>query len=622
MTQGHIIPPEGVPTYVFADVRETQSFDLTGNRWPYIRVPLPLPSLFAFPLMFSPSPHRRDCAAKQEERRQQLDALPRSFSESCTEEDNKIINLSLCELVQHHEAGTLSTSAILQAYGKKVVSAQKATNCLAAVTLQGSTTSKSPGSPTRTDHKSSAHEPTRLLSGVLVSVKDCIDIEGYDTTMGYSSRVNKPASSSAAIVQLLQDAGAIMHVKTTTPPGLFGLETSSDLFGRTSNPYNAKYVSGASTGGGAALLASRGSLIEITTDIGGSVRWPAHCCGVYGMRSSIGRFPSLGTFPPLPGQEFVGTSCSPMARRLDDLQEFWKRVMSMNPWNYDHTCTPLPWRQVDLHDKKLRWGVIWEDGFVPPTPACRRALEWVSDALTKQGHEVVNFNPPSVIEGFGIGLQLCFSDAGAGYFEPLRRDEKLDPVMSGSKSLLQMPLFIKKIIATFTRHLTGDEVWASLIEKMHTKTASEERALVVARDEYRLRWNDAWEAEGLDFVLTVPHPMPAIPTGTAEKVTLMSIALPMICNIIDYVAGVLPVTYVNRESDALPEDFQQSQEYKRMGVLAKGAYTVYDAAAMHGLPVGVQVIGRRFEEERVLQAMKVVEHALEECGRRFTPREF
>ena len=279
-------------------------------------------------------------AAKQQERQRQLDALPTFFSESCTEQDNNILDLSLRELVHRHEAGILSTSAILEAYGKKVVSAQKATNCLAAVMLQD-VISKPPESPTRSEQKSSTHESTRMLSGVLVSLKDCIDVEGYDTTMGYSSKVNKPASSSAAIVQLLRDAGAIIHVKTTTPPGLLGLETSSDLFGRTSNPYNANFVSGASTGGGAALLASRGSLIEISTDIGGSVRWPAHCCGIYGMRSSIGRFPSLGALPPLPGQEFVGTSCSPMARRLDDLEEFWRRVVDMNPWSYDHMVSVM-----------------------------------------------------------------------------------------------------------------------------------------------------------------------------------------------------------------------------------------------------------------------------------------
>ncbi|KAF8841095.1 amidase signature enzyme [Paxillus ammoniavirescens] len=467
-----------------------------------------------------------------------------------------------------------------------------------------------------------SHEHCRFLSGVPVSIKDCIDIEGYDTTSGYSCRVNKPATSSAAIVRLLRDAGALIHVKTTTPPGMLGLETSSDLFGRTSNPYNSKFSSGASTGGGGALLASRGSIIEIGTDIGGSIRLPAHFCGIYGMRSSIGRFPSLGTLPPMPGLEFVATTCSPMARRLDDLEEFWKRVVEMKPWDYDHTCVPIPWRPVNLEGKKLRWGIVWEDGIVPPSPACRRTLEWVSDALTKQGHEVVDFTPPSIADGFSVGLQLCFSDAGAGFFAPVRKDERLDPVVTGVKSLLGMPLFVKQFLAMLTRGLTGDEVWASMLEKFHTKTSGEERALVVAREEYRARWHEAWEAEGLDFVLTVPHPLPAIPAGTAEKVTLISCSYTMIFNILDYVAGVLPVSLVNKESDSLPKDFMKSEEYKRMGAIGKGAYSVYDADAMDGLPVGVQVVGRRYEEERVLQAMKVVEDALEECDRKFTPREF
>ncbi|KIJ63821.1 hypothetical protein HYDPIDRAFT_168263 [Hydnomerulius pinastri MD-312] len=573
--------------------------------------------------MFSPSPHHRDCNAKQQERQRQLDALPHVYTEGCTEADNKVLDLSLGELVQRHEAGTLSTSTILQAYGKKVVSAQKATNCLAGIMLQDAMSSKPPGSPTNSDHTLHPLPERRpLLSGVPVSIKDCVDIEGYDTTVGYSCRVNQPATSSAAIVRLLRDAGAIMHVKTTTPPGLLGLETSSDLFGRTSNPYNSKFGSGASTGGGGALLASRGSVIEVGTDIGGSVRLPAHFCGVYGMKSSVGRFPGWGTSPPMPGLESVATSCSPMARRLDDLEEFWKRVMEMKPWDYDHTCVPLPWRPVNLQGKKLRWGIVWEDGIIPPSPACRRALEWVSDALTKQGHDVVNFTPPSIADGLNIGFQLCFSDGGVGVFKPVRKDEKLDPVMTGIKSLLGMPLFVKKFLAMLTRRLTGDEVWASMLEKLHMKTASEERALVVAREEYKARWHEAWEAEGLDFVLTVPHSLPAIPAGTAEKVTLVSAGYMMLFNILDYAAGVVPVSFVNKESDALPKDFMKSQEYKQMGAIGKGAYSVYDAEAMHGLPVGVQVVGRRFEEERVLQAMKVIEDALEECGRKFTPREF
>ncbi|KAG0702173.1 amidase signature domain-containing protein [Suillus ampliporus] len=572
--------------------------------------------------MFSSSPHRQDCAAKQEERQRKLNELPSSFFEACTETDNKVLDLSLSDLVQRHNAGSLSTASILNAYGKKVVSAQKATNCLADVMLHEALTAKVPVSPTATDHTLTPEQRLTPLSGVPVSIKDCIDIEGYDTTVGYSSKVNHPASSSAAIVRLLRDAGAIPHVKTTTPPGLLGLETSSDLFGRTSNPYNEKYVSGASTGGGGALLACRGSVIEIGTDIGGSVRMPAHFCGVYGMKSSAGRFPGWGTLPPMPGLESVAVSCSPMSRRLDDLEEFWKRVMEMQPWDYDHTCVPLPWRPINLQGTKLRFGVVWEDGMISPSPACRRALQWVCDALVKQGHEVIDFSPPKIAEGLNIGFQLCFADGGAGFFNTVRKDEKLDPVLLATKSLLGMPLWLKKFLAMITRKWSGDEAYASMLETLHVKSPAEERALVVSRDEYRAKWHKAWEVEGLDFVLTVPHALPAIPAGSAEKVTLVSAAYMMIFNILDYTAGVLPVSFVNRETDALPKDFMKSAEYNNMGLMSKGAYSVYDADAMHGLPVGVQVIGRRFEEEKVLQGMKIVEDALEGCGRKFVPREF
>ena len=287
--------------------------------------------------------------AKQKERQSQLDALPPIYKEPCTEEDNKILNLSLADLVHSHASGSLSTHTILQAYGKKAVAAQEATNCLAAVLIPDILRSKtlpqipSTGYDSMSDiDASSPVQEKLLLSGVPVSIKDCIDIQGYDTTVGYSSRVNHPASSSAAIVRLLHAAGAITHVKTTTPPGMLGLETSSDLFGRTSNPYNEDYTSGASTGGGSALLVYKGSMIEIGTDIGGSVRLPAHWCGIYAMRSSIGRFPGWGCVSPLPGFEGVETSCSPMSRRLDDLEDFWKRVVTMRPWEYDHTVSLIP----------------------------------------------------------------------------------------------------------------------------------------------------------------------------------------------------------------------------------------------------------------------------------------
>ncbi|KAI6038345.1 amidase signature domain-containing protein [Pisolithus marmoratus] len=524
--------------------------------------------------------------AKQQERQRQFDALPSSYHDACTEQDVKILDLSLSDLAHAHASSSISTSAVLEAYGKKVVAAQKASNCIAAVLIPDILHSSAPQLflSTTTDvasSQSSLLKEKHLLSGVPVSIKDCIDIKGYDTTVGYSSRANKPVPSSAPIVQLLHDAGALTHVKTTTPPGLLGVETSSDLFGRTSNPYNSEY-----------------SMIEIATDIGGSARLPAHWCGVYGMRSSIGRFPSWGTVPPLPGLEG------------DDLEEFWKRVIAMKPWEYDHTCIPLSWRPANIRGRKLRFGVIWDDGIAPPTPACRRALQVTVDALQKQGHDVIDVTPPSILEGLMIGFQLCFSDGGVDFFNAVYKDEKLDPVLTATKSLLSLPLFLKSFLARFA----SDPVQYAMLTSVHTKSPSQERALVVAREEYRAKWREVWEHNGWDFLVCAPHPSPAIPKGTAEKVTLVSCANMMIWNILDYTAGVLPITTVQSTLDALPSTFLNSSEYAAMGLIAKGVYAVYDASKMDGLPVGVQVVGRRLEEEKVLEGMRVVEEAVRASG--------
>ena len=215
----------------------------------------------------------------------------------------------------------MSPSAVLDVYVKQCLAAHAATNCLADL---------------MPDEALVHFTPNRPLSGVPISLKDCVDIAGHDSTLGYSARANRPVSTSAPIVRLLQDAGALLHAKTTVPTGLLSFETTSDLFGTTTNPYNPMFSPGASTGGGAALLAYRGSKIEIASDLGGSVRFPAAYCGIYGMKASSGRFPSSGCQTSVPGLEAVQTA-SPMAKNLDDLREFWERVVNMEPWKYDHT---------------------------------------------------------------------------------------------------------------------------------------------------------------------------------------------------------------------------------------------------------------------------------------------
>jgi len=155
---------------------------------------------------------------------------------------------------------------------------------------------------------------------------------------------------------------------------------------------------------------------------------------------------------------------------------------------------------------------------------------------------------------------------------------------------------------------------------MHPKTAVQDRASIVARDVYRAEWHKKWTEEGLDFVLTVPHAFPALENGTSEQTTLMSAGYTLLFNLLDYTAGVLPVTFVDKTVDDLPPDFIHSEVYKSYNPVAKTAYSVYNVEKMHGLPLGVQVAGRRLEEEKVLEGMQVIETALQKQGSVFVSR--
>ncbi|KAF5383178.1 hypothetical protein D9615_004896 [Tricholomella constricta] len=558
---------------------------------------------------FFSNTHWNACFRKQTERESAIVCLPPVYNTPLSLPEQKIHALSLSQLVSGCNAGQIAPSEIMLAYGKKALVAHAATNCITDIMFEEALRIPSVANwPHSTDPESSfaldnTHD--RSLLGVPVSIKDTINIAGHDTTIGYSRNVGRPASTSSAIVRLLKDAGALVHAKTTVSAGLLGLETVSDVFGLTTNPYKKSHTAGASTGGGAALLACRGSKIEIGTDLAGSVRIPAHFCGIWSLKGSVGRFPSWGSVSSMVGLEGMPVVSAPMAGNLADLEEFWKRV-----------CIPLPWRPTNLREDgtKLKWGVMMEDGECPAlTTVAIRALTMVATALRKQGHEVVEFSPPDVFHGLKIAYQLIFSDGGEQLRTSLSPYEVFAKASTSVLNLLALPRLVKRLIAYFMRK-SGDSTSADLYDIMHPKSVVEVRNLVDQREAYRAAWNDKWTENGLDFILTVPHPFPAFKNGESEKVNLMTAGFTCIFSLLDYTAGVLPVTFVDKEIDRLPPGFFASEECASMCTVAKEAYSVYDAEGMHGLPMGVQVVGRRLEEERVLEGMKVIEDALKQQG--------
>ncbi|PPQ96326.1 hypothetical protein CVT26_004952 [Gymnopilus dilepis] len=558
--------------------------------------------------------HHQACARKQAERRRKIESLSSDYSCSPSVLEAKIHSLSISDLVTECHSGSLQPTSVLKVYAKKALQCHKATNCIADVMFEEASAVASnwdANSCTRQqediDRDTMQRAPS--LMGVPISIKgkNLSNVHILWTFLAMTLlNVGLPARTSSAMVRLLQDTGALLHVKTTVPTGLLSLETMSDLFGRTTNPYDNGRTAGASTGGGAALVAGGGSKIEIGTDIAGSVRIPAHFCGLWSLKSSSGRFPAWGNRTSMPGLDSIPLVVSPLAGSLCDLREFCERVIQANPWRYDHTCVPLPWRTVNLQEngRKLKVGVIWDDGVIPPTPACKRALLMAVAALEKQGHEIFDFSPPKIHEGLQIGYQLLFSDGGLQITTALQQGEAVSPATKAILDLMSLPRPIKKILSCFIH--SNDPLSSQLYDTLHAKTALQDRENVVARDLYRAEWHRRWTELGLDFILTVPIAFPAPANNESVKTTLMSAGYTFLFN--------LAMTHVDRSQDQLPENFFVTEQYKRLSLAGKGAYSVYDANKMHGLPVGIQVVGKKLEEEKVLEGMRIIENALRDIG--------
>ncbi|KAF8221494.1 amidase signature enzyme [Tricholoma matsutake] len=492
-------------------------------------------------------------------------------------------------------------------FGKKNLLAHTATNCISDFMFEEALCISSVANWPHTSDSESDLACDQPLMGVPVSLKDTVNIAGHDTTIGYSRNVAHPVVTSSVIVQLLQDAGALVHVKMTVPVSLVGLETVSDVFGHTTNPYSKEHSPSA---GGGALLACGGSKIEISSDIAGSVRIPAHFCGIWSLKGSVGRFLTCGVASSMEGLEGVQIVMAPIAGSLEDLEDFWQRVVSANPWQYYHSCISLPWQPINLQQegRKMKWGIMMDDSSIHPSLACKRALVMVV-AAERQGHEVVEFQPLDVFKGLKIAYQLIFSEE---LRSSLTLSEKLNKASASILELLSLPRFVKKILSFFS-HMS-DPLLADLFDIVQPKSMVEVCKFVAQKEQYLAAWHRQWIRSGLDFVLTVLYALLAFKHGEEEKATLMSAGYTCIFSMLDYTTGILPVNFMDKEIDHLLEGIFSSTKYKSMNANAKGAYSVYDVESMHGLPLGIQVVGRRLEEEKVLEGMKVIEASLKSQG--------
>ena len=392
------------------------------------------------------------------------------------------------------------------------------------------------------------------LHGVPISIKSSLEVARMRCESGTRLRAGFIATHDAPLVARLKNAGAIVLGVTNTPELLMAWETDNLLYGRTSNPWDLARTPGGSSGGEAAAIAAGMSAGGVGSDGGGSIRVPAHFSGICGLKPTPGRIPCTGHYPISGGPFALIGVVGPMARTVADLKLLFE--VMQGPDDGDTCAAPVPLRwPSDEAARKLKVGYFEDDGRTPVTPETRAAVREAADALRRTGFQVEPFRPAGLEEARELWTKF-FVVSGGMLIRPMfrGREEDLSPIL---KQFLEMsaaepPLTAETLLHAWIRRDTlRAEVFAQMRE--YPIFLCPAAAIPAFRHGER-----CWQIEGK----TVNY--------------LDAWSYTEWFNLLGNPAAVVP--------------FGRSPE---------------------GLPIGVQIAGRPWEEEQVLAVAAVLE---KECG--------
>jgi len=298
--------------------------------------------------------------------------------------------LSASQLATMIRAGELSSRQTVEAYFAQIKTHNATFN--AVVTLNET---QALAQADQADQARRAGKPCGPLHGVPITIKDTYRVEGSRTTAGYLPLKDFIPDSDAVAVKLLRDAGAIVIGRTNTPTLAMDMQTDNPIFGRTNNPWDVQRTSAGSSGGCATALATGMTSLSLGSDLAGSIRLPASFCGVYGLKPTHGVVSFEGHVVPLPGETNGYRTLAvagPLARSIDDLALALDVLTQPN--SSDRNVAPLLADRGEIVDiSKLR--VAWTDSFggVPVSAEIKEKLQAFANRLAAAGATVHKLEP-------------------------------------------------------------------------------------------------------------------------------------------------------------------------------------------------------------------------------------
>jgi len=268
------------------------------------------------------------------------------------------------------------------------------------------------------------------LHGLPVTVKSSIATAGYRCEIGSLLLKGDVPHEDAMVVTRLRAAGALILGTTNCPEFLMAYETANLLHGRTNNPWDLEHSPGGSSGGESAAIAAGLSAAGLGSDSGGSVRVPAHFTGICSLKPTPGRIPGRGHLPPCVGPFSILGAIGPMARTMADVQLMFRTLAGQDP--ADPTSPPIALQNPNTQDLRAHTvGLFANDGLVPVTPETRAAVDAAANALRDAGFRVEPFRPRT-LEPLRKLWWKFFVQCGAMFYEPEIRGkrDRLSPIFN------------------------------------------------------------------------------------------------------------------------------------------------------------------------------------------------
>jgi amidase len=275
-----------------------------------------------------------------------------------------------------------------------------------------------------------AREPRGPLHGLPVTIKSSIATAGYRCEIGSTLRRGDVPSEDAVAVARLREAGALILGTTNCPEFLMAYETANTLYGRTSNPWDLERSPGGSSGGESAAIAAGMSAAGLGSDSGGSVRVPAHFTGICSLKPTPGRVPGRGHLPPCVGPFSILGAIGPMARTIEDIQLLFEVLSEQDP--HDPASPPLARRKPTFDELRMRTiGYFEDDNLVPVTAETRQAVQSAGQALREAGFRVEPYRP-GLLEPLRKLWTTFFVQCGAMFYEAEIRGKRdqLSPIFN------------------------------------------------------------------------------------------------------------------------------------------------------------------------------------------------